>query len=118
MLFSSPLSSLRGLLAPPSLVPVATFARCLTGSTSDVFNCSLGAGKYRKEQKYGWKSKTKNVGNVHEGKKVQEWDEWDGFGPYKYKPHYMPNNMVQRDVQRRRILGQHAEERMRLNCIR
>ena len=49
---------------------------------------------------------------------IQEWDEWDGFGGYKYKHHYMPNNITQRDVQRRRILKNHAEQRLRVNCIR
>ena len=49
---------------------------------------------------------------------IQEWDEWDGFGSYKYKPHYMPNNITQKDVQRRRILKNHAEQRLRVNCIR
>ena len=40
------------------------------------------------------------------------------FGPYKYRTHYMPNNITQRDVQRRRKLKQHVEERLRVNCIR
>ena len=51
-------------------------------------------------------------------KPIQEWAELDGFGPYKAVHHYMPNNITQRDVQRRRILRLHAEERLRVNCIR
>ena len=30
----------------------------------------------------------------------------------------MPNNITQKDVQRRRILKNHAEQRLRVNCIR
>ena len=27
-----------------------------------------------------------------EGKPVQEWFDWDGLGPYKYRPHYYSDN--------------------------
>ena len=52
------------------------------------------------------------------GKPVQEWHEWDGFGPYKYGHHHMVNNRMNRDFQHRRIFKIHHERRMRINCIR
>ena len=30
---------------------------------------------------------------------LQEWWDWDGFGPYKYRHHHYPNNITCRDVQ-------------------
>ena len=52
-----------------------------------------------------------------QGKKSQDWWEWDGFGPYKPRYHKYPTNWTLRDVQRRRILQQHAEERNRMTNI-
>jgi len=48
---------------------------------------------------------------MHAGKPLQEWWDWDGFGPYKYRHHHYPRNITLRDVQRRRIFKQHHRER-------
>merc|ERR1711974_205107 len=48
---------------------------------------------------------------MHQGKPLQEWWDWDGFGPYKYRHHHYPRNITLRDVQRRRIFKQHHRER-------
>lgn len=55
--------------------------------------------------------------DLFKGKKSQDWWEWDGFGPYKPRYHKYPTNWTLRDVQRRRILQQHAEERNRMTNI-
>jgi hypothetical protein len=49
---------------------------------------------------------------------VQEWWDWDGLGPYKYRHHHYPNNITLRDVQRRRIFKRLHGERTRINLIR
>jgi hypothetical protein len=49
---------------------------------------------------------------------MQEWWDWDGFGPYKYRHHHYPNNITLRDVQRRRIFKRLHGERERINLIR
>ena len=49
---------------------------------------------------------------------VQEWWDWDGLGPYKYRHHHYPNNITLRDVQRRRIFKKLHGERSRLGLIR
>jgi hypothetical protein len=51
------------------------------------------------------------------GQPLQEWWDWNGFGPYKYRHHKYPNNLTLRDVQKRRIFKQFAEERLRVNSI-
>ena len=51
------------------------------------------------------------------GKPIQEWWEWDGFGPYKARNHQYPTNWTLRDVQRRRILKEHAEERNKVAAL-
>lgn len=56
--------------------------------------------------------------NPHLGKAGQEWWDWDGMGPYKYRHHHYPNNITLRDVQRRRIFKRTHCERERLNAIR
>merc|ERR1712098_983223 len=55
--------------------------------------------------------------NRFKGKAYQEWWEWDGFGPYKYRHHHYPNNITCRDVQRRRIFKKHHAERKNLNWV-
>jgi len=50
-------------------------------------------------------------------KPCQNWWEYDGFGSYAIRGHKYPTNITLRDVQRRRILKQHAEERNRVNCL-
>ena len=55
--------------------------------------------------------------NRFKHKAFQEWWDWDGFGPYKYRHHHYPNNITCRDVQRRRIFKRHHEERNNLNHI-
>lgn len=55
--------------------------------------------------------------DLFKGKPIQEWWDWDGFGPYKARSHKYPTNWTLRDVQRRRILQQHAEERNRITSI-
>merc|ERR1712179_317636 len=47
-----------------------------------------------------------------------DWWDWNGFGPYKKRPHEYPNGMTLKDLQRRRIFKEFAEERLRINCIR
>jgi len=51
------------------------------------------------------------------GKAVQEWWDWDGLGPYKYRHHYYPNNITQRDVQKRRIFKKRHYERSKLQDV-
>ena len=51
-------------------------------------------------------------------KPIQEWSDWDGFGPYKYGHHRFANNRMNKDFQRRRIFRRFAEERVRVNAIR
>lgn len=51
------------------------------------------------------------------GQAAQEWWDWNGFGPYKYRHHNYPNNLTLRDVQKRRIFKLFAEERLRVNSI-
>ena len=36
--------------------------------------------------------------NPYMGKKLQEWWDWDGLGPYKYRHHHYPNNITCRWV--------------------
>ena len=55
--------------------------------------------------------------NPYKHKSPQEWWDWDGFGPYKYRHHHYPNNITCRDVQRRRIFKQTHEERRMLNSV-
>ena len=55
--------------------------------------------------------------NPYKGQALQEWWDWDGKGPYKYRHHHYPNNITLRDVQRRRIFKRHHAERERLNSI-
>ena len=55
--------------------------------------------------------------NPYKGKPVQEWWEWDGKGPYKYRHHHYPNNITCRDVQRRRIFKKFHADRENLNAI-
>ena len=50
-------------------------------------------------------------------KPAQDWWDYDGFGKYKARYHQYPTNKVLRDVQRRRVFAQHAEERNRVNCL-
>ena len=50
-------------------------------------------------------------------KALQEWWDWDGFGPYKYRHHHYPNNITCRDVQRRRIFKKFHAERNNLNHV-
>ena len=99
---------------------LSSFVRTLTGANDSVFNYPR-KNRTRIEKKIPFR-KAQGLPSfgqsAFQDKKKQEWDEWDGFGPYKFKPHYMPNNITQRDVQRRRILKLHAEERLRVNCIR
>ena len=114
-----------------ALLPLAPFgARSLTGANESILNHP------RKNKTLWTKLKPKKrkpdfaKGRGPEGglpsfgptafrdKPAQEFDEYDGFGSYKWKPHYMPNKHTQRDVQRRRVLKNHAEERLRVNCIR
>jgi len=71
-----------------------------------------------------WRTKVpkkKKIGqfppDLFKGKPIQEWWEWDGFGPYKARSHRYPTNWTLRDVQRRRILEQHAEERNKITSI-
>ena len=97
------------------------FTRTLTGASEAIFD--YPRKNLTRLEKF--KSKSKKAESLpsfgqlaFKDKPIQEWDNWDGFGCYKYKPHYMPNNITQRDVQRRRILKHHAEERLRVNCIR
>merc|ERR1711872_434036 len=54
----------------------------------------------------------------HQGKPVQEWWDWDGFGPYKYRHHHYPNNITLRDVQRRRIFKKFQFQRSKLMDLR
>ena len=115
----------------PALLLLAPFgARTLTGANDSIFNHP------RKNKKLWTKIEPKkrkpdfargrgpegglpSFGpNAFRDKPPQEFDEYDGFGSYKWKPHYMPNKHTQRDVQRRRVLKNHAEERLRVNCIR
>jgi hypothetical protein len=53
----------------------------------------------------------------YHGKAIQNWWDWDGFGPYKSRPHDYPNNVTLRDFQRRRIFKKFAEDRLRINSI-
>ena len=55
--------------------------------------------------------------NPYKGQAMQEWWEWDGKGPYKYRHHHYPNNITCRDVQRRRIFKKFHSEREKLNAI-
>jgi len=71
-----------------------------------------------------WRTKVpkkKKIGqfppDLFKGKASQDWWDWDGFGPYKPRYHKYPTNWTLRDVQRRRILQQHAEERNRITSI-
>ena len=99
---------------------LSPFTRTLTGANESIFNYpQKNKTRCEKLQPYRKPLGLPNFGQfAFQDKKIQSWDNWDGFGCYKYKPHYMPNNITQRDVQRRRILKQHAEERLRVNCIR
>ena len=55
--------------------------------------------------------------NPYKGKAFQEWWDWDGMGPYKYRHHHYPNNITCRDVQKRRIFKKFHSEREKLNAI-
>ncbi|XP_023341496.1 28S ribosomal protein S14, mitochondrial [Eurytemora carolleeae] len=56
--------------------------------------------------------------NHYNHKALQEWWDWDGCGPYKYRHHHYPNNITLRDVQRRRIFKRlHFERASRENII-
>jgi len=54
----------------------------------------------------------------HKNAPVQEWWDWDGFGPYKYRHHHYANNITLRDVQRRRIFTKFQYQRARLMDLR
>jgi len=56
--------------------------------------------------------------DLHYKKPFQEWWDWDGKGPYKYRHHHYPNNITCRDVQRRRIFKRMHFERSKLGDIR
>ncbi|XP_040564154.1 lysine--tRNA ligase [Lepeophtheirus salmonis] len=51
------------------------------------------------------------------GKPLQDWEAWDGYGPYKYRHHDYPNSGVLRDVNCRRIFAQRNQENFRLSAI-
>ena len=55
--------------------------------------------------------------NPYKGQALQEWWDWDGKGPYKYRHHHYPNNITCRDVQRRRIFKKFHSEREKLNFV-
>ena len=55
--------------------------------------------------------------NPYKYQALQEWWDWDGKGPYKYRHHHYPNNITCRDVQRRRIFKKFHGEREKLNAI-
>jgi len=50
-------------------------------------------------------------------KPLQEWWEWDGLGPYKYRHHNYADNRVLKDVQRRRIFKRDHYERSKLQDV-
>ena len=97
---------------------LSPFSRTLTGANESIFKFPK-KNKSNKLLKHRKPEDLPKLGKLaFQDKPIQEWEDWDGFGPYKYRTHYMPNNITQRDVQRRRILKQHVEERLRVNSIR
>merc|ERR1711935_349425 len=103
------LTGLLGRLMPsPLALIVSTEAKLSTSCVSLMPSCR----KY-KSREPGPRTGT----NPHSGKKFQEWWDWDGYGPYKYRHHHYPNNITLRDVQRRRIFKKFNGEREKLNAI-
>merc|ERR1719282_1648206 len=102
-------SVLRKISAEPLILKTVPAASLSTSSALEMPSCR----KYRKPHPVPEK-----VGvNPYKGQALQEWWEWDGKGPYKYRHHHYPNNITLRDVQRRRIFKRHHAERERLNSI-
>lgn len=112
-LISKSFSSFSGKLLS---TPAASWSgvRCISGADQSVFNhkskFQVRNRKIKKDLVFG--------NNAFQGKPIQEWKDWDGFGPYKYIKHDYPNNITNRDVQRRRILKKFGIERLRTNVVR
>ena len=105
-------SSLRGKVAPAPAVFLKTVVPAVSLSTSAVLEMP-SCRKYRKPHPVPEK-----VGvNPYKGQALQDWWDWDGKGPYKYRHHHYPNNITCRDVQRRRIFKKFHSEREKLNFI-
>jgi len=104
--------SLPSLPCTPSLLPLSA-----TFSTSSALERSRRKGKVRCGA-YDSDGLSPRAGVVmHMHKPVQEWYEWDGFGPYKYRHHHYPRNITLRDVQRRRVFKEHHRERQLLRSV-
>jgi len=96
---------------------VSTSSRTvLANSVISVTNFSTTSVDLRSHPKR-FKRTTGFAPDEFDKKPAQEWWDYDGFGKYKARYHQYPTNLVLRDVQRRRILAQHAEERNRVNCL-
>jgi len=113
---SQPCFSLPSLPCSPSLLsslpPLSA-----TFSTSTTLERSRRKGKVRCGA-YDSDGLSPRAGVVmHKHKPAQEWYEWDGFGPYKYRHHHYPRNITLRDVQRRRIFKEHHRERTLLRSV-
>jgi small subunit ribosomal protein S14 len=84
-------------------------------------NCNKSSGQITSIRWRTRRANKKKIGqyppDLFLGKPAQDWWDWDGFGPYKPRYHKYPTNWTLRDVQRRRIFLQHAEERNRLTSI-
>ena len=77
--------------AEPVIMKAVPAASLSTSSPLEMPSCR----KYRKPHPVPEK-----VGvNPYKGQAMQEWWDWDGKGPYKYRHHHYPNNITCRDVQ-------------------
>jgi len=90
----------------------------LTGATDEILGWTPHYRHTKGKRRIRPKKGTRVDPETYKGKPVQEWQDWDGFGPYKYRHHCLPSNHSARDWQRRRIFEQHAEQRLRINAVR
>ena len=91
----------------------------ISGANEDIFKYK-GKNRFRPDRSKHKRMAKKPVfgERAFEDKPFQKPEEWDGFGRYKVSGHNYPTHKVHRDVLKRRILKQHAEERLLINTIR
>lgn len=124
-------SKLLGLLprlssAQPLLSAAPGCSSQVQASRGLISGCDDGIFNYPRKNKFRRdisKHKIhKKKGGFGEGafldKPFQKAEEWDGFGRYKVSSHNYPTHKVNRDVQKRRIIKLHAQERLLINTIR
>lgn len=89
----------------------------LTGATEDVFGW-IPPHRFTRGRRNRMKKADTFGPDKFKGAPVQDWQSYDGFGPYKYRHHSFPNNKTANDWMKRKVFVEHSEHRARVNAVR